>query len=221
MSELLWATLLSLRIALLATALAALVAIPLAYVLARKRFVGKALLETVAMLPLILPPTVIGYILLATLGVSGIPGRWIYALTGFRFVFSTAAAVVAAAVVSFPLLLIPARAAFAGIDRELIDIARLLGASRTVVFFHVTLPLALRGIGAGLILAFARALGELGATVIVYGDIEGRRTLPISVFFSIVESGDLGRALPAAAALTFMSLILILLYNRSRLARSA
>jgi molybdate transport system permease protein len=219
MADLLSATFLSLRVAFLATLLAALVGVPVAYVLARKRFFGKPVVETAAMLPLILPPTVVGYVLLAVFGVQGILGRYIFSLTGFRFVFSTTAAVVAAAIVAFPLLLIPARAAFAAIDRELIEVARLLGASRLHIFFQLSLPLAMRGIAAGLVLAFARALGELGATVMVLGDVEGRRTLPIAVYFQVVESGDLHKALPAVLLLTSASLILTVFYSRSRLVR--
>jgi molybdate transport system permease protein len=219
MADLLSATFLSLRVAALATLLAALVGVPLAYVLARKRFFGKAVVETAAMLPLILPPTVVGYALLVVFGVQGILGRWIFLLTGFRFVFSTTAAVVAAAIVAFPLLLIPSRAAFAAIDRELIEIAHLLGASRIHIFFQLSLPLAMRGIAAGLVLAFARALGELGATVMVLGDVEGRRTLPIAVYFQVVESGDLHKALGAVLLLSAASLILTVFYSRSRLLR--
>jgi molybdate transport system permease protein len=219
MGDLLSATFLSFRVAALATALAALVGVPLAYVLARKRFFGKAVVETAAMLPLILPPTVVGYALLVVFGVQGILGRWIFLLTGFRFVFSTTAAVVAAAIVAFPLLLIPSRAAFAAIDRELIEIAHLLGASRIHIFFQLSLPLAMRGIAAGLVLAFARALGELGATIMVLGDVEGRRTLPIAVYFQVVESGDLHKALGAVLLLSAASLILTVFYSRSRLLR--
>jgi molybdate transport system permease protein len=218
-SDLFSATFLSLRVAVLATLLAALVAVPLAYVLARKQFVGKALLETAAMLPLILPPTVVGYALMMLFGVQGILGRPIYHLTGFRFLFSTTAAVVAAAIVAFPLLLIPSRAAFAAIDRELIEVARLLGASPVQVFFQLSLPLAMRGIAAGLVLAFARALGELGATIMVLGDVDGHRTLPISVYFQVVESGNLHKALGAVLLLSAASLILTVFYSRSRLLR--
>jgi molybdate transport system permease protein len=218
-SELISATFLSLRVAGMAVVLDALVAVPLAYILARRRFLGKAVVETVVMLPLILPPTVVGYGLMMVFGVEGVLGRPIYQLTHFRFLFSTTAAVVAAAIVAFPLLLIPSRAAFAAIDRELIEVARLLGASPVHIFFQLSLPLAVRGIAAGLLLAFARALGELGATIMVLGDVEGHRTLPISVYFQVVESGNLHKALPAVLLLSAASLILTVFYSRSRLLR--
>jgi len=128
--------------------------------------------------------------------------------------FNWHGAVVASTVVALPLLYLPARAAFAGIERELEEVARMMGAGRLSVFWHVSLPLARRGIASGLLLAFARALGEFGATVMVMGDLPGRQTLPIAIYNDYI-SGDLRAAAPAVAALTVVSLAVIVLYNRS------
>jgi molybdate transport system permease protein len=130
--------------------------------------------------------------------------------------FTAGGAVVASAVVALPLLFLPAKAAFATVDSELEDLAHLLGANPIQVFWHVSLPLARRSIGSGLLLAFARALGEFGATVMVLGDIEGRRTLPISIYSDYV-SGDLGKAWPAVVLLCWVSFAVVLIYNRSLL----
>jgi molybdate transport system permease protein len=219
MDDLWHSTLLSLRIALAATALAALTAIPMAYCLARKRFFGKTIIETLVILPLVLPPTVVGYLLLVVFGVRGPIGKGLYELTGWRFIFSEPAAMVAAAVVAFPLLLIPARAAFANIDRDLLEVAHLMGASRPMIFLRVSLPMAKAGIAGGLLLAFARALGELGATIMVFGNIEGRRTLPIGVYYSVVETGDLSAALPAVLVLAGASVAITFIFWRTHLGR--
>lgn len=133
---------------------------------------------------------------------------------GGSMLFSVWGAVVAAAVVALPLLYLPAKGAFASVDRELEDTAKLLGANWGQVFWHVSLPLARKSIGSGLLLAFARALGEFGATVMVLGDIEGSRTLPISIYSSYV-TGDLGKAWPAVVLLSWVSFAVMLIYNRA------
>src|SRR5689334_10883964 len=142
MTELWPSLLLSLRIATAATVLAALVAVPLAHLLARRVFPGKSLVETVLVVPLVLPPTVVGYLLIVAFGIQSPIGRWLDAEFGFRFIFSETGAVLASAVVSLPLLLLPARAAFANVERELEDVARLMGAGPLQLFWHVSLPLA-------------------------------------------------------------------------------
>jgi molybdate transport system permease protein len=124
------------------------------------------------------------------------------------------AAVIAGTLVALPMLYMPARAAFASVERELEDIARLFGATRLEMFWHVSLPLARKGIASGLLLAFARALGEFGATVMVFGRQEGRLTLPISIYVDY-EAGELAAATPAVVALMAISLTVILIYNRS------
>jgi molybdate transport system permease protein len=213
-----WTSLfLSLRIAVAATLVAALIAVPAAFFMARRSFRGKSILEAFITLPLVLPPTVVGYCIIVTLGVRAPVGRFITRLLGHPILFSFEGAVLAAAVVSLPLLYLPARSAFAAVSREMEETARMMGAGRLRVFFHISLPLARRGIISGLVLAFARSLGELGATVMVFGMSEDRMTLPISVF-TAYES-EPARAIPAVIALSALSLILIMAYNRSSAGR--
>jgi molybdate transport system permease protein len=199
----------SLRIALLATLGAATIAVPLAYLLARKKFPGKAALETLLILPLVLPPTVVGYFLLVLLGHHG----WISGPFHFSIIWKWYGAALAAGVVAFPLLLMPARAAFTGVDRELEDVSRLMGANRLQVFWYVSLPLASRGIASGILLAFARALGEFGATVMVLGIQENTRTLPILVYeqYYSFDSTGLGAAV---VTLSVVTMVIVLLYHR-------
>jgi molybdate transport system permease protein len=211
---------LSLRIAGAATGLTALVAIPLAFVLARRRFPGKSVLEALITVPLVLPPTVVGYLIILALGSRGWPGRWLNEAFGYSILFGFEGAVLAAATVALPLLYMPAKAAFASVDRELEDIAVLMGAGRLRLFWHVALPLARRGIASGLMLAFARALGEFGATVMVFGWQPGRETLPIAVYRHY-EAGDFAAAGASVAVLTSLSFALIFAYNHSVGARRA
>ena len=131
--------------------------------------------ESLLTLPLVLPPTVLGYYLLVVLGRNGVIGAWLMNAFGVSLIFTWQGAVVAAAVAAFPLILRAARAAFSDVDMQLENAARTLGASETEVFFRVTLPLAWRGVCAGALLAFARAMGEFGATLMVAGSLPGRR----------------------------------------------
>jgi len=218
-SPTLWPSLwLSLRIAASATALTALVAIPLSYEMARRRFRGKSLIEGLIMLPLVLPPTVVGYAIIVLLGTQSLIGGLAYRAMGYRIIFSFEGAVLAAAVVALPMLYIPAKAAFGSVERELEDIAKLMGANPLEVFWHVSIPLARRGLLAGFILAFARALGEFGATVMVFGMQEDRLTLPISIYKDSAD-GNLSQAMPGVIALALVSLSLILAYNYSATGR--
>ncbi len=201
----LWPTLLlSLKIAAVATVFVALVGVPLAYGTARRKFPGKSLVDALLTLPLILPPTVVGYLLLVLMDHTGVVGR--------SFIFAWPGAVIAAFVVSMPLLYLPARASFAGVDREMEDTARLAGAGPLGVFWHVSLPMSRRGIASGLLLSFARALGELGATIMVFGDFQNRQTLPLSVYYDFT-TGDRLHAWPAVIALVCISLSAFGAYN--------
>jgi molybdate transport system permease protein len=215
MSQLSSTLLFSLFVAASATALVILIGVPLAYLSARITFFGKSLLEAAVTVPLVLPPTVVGYFLIVLLGRHGWMGSLVAKLTGgYTILFRPEGAVLAAAVVSFPLLYLPAKAAFAAIERELEEVATLMGATRIQAFWHVSLPLARRGIASGLLLTFARALGEFGATVMVLGQFPNRQTLPISIYDDWA-AGEIGHATTAVLALTLISLALILLYNRS------
>lgn len=214
----LWPALwLSLRIAMTATLLACAIGIPLAFVLARHNFRGKSLAEGLILLPMVLPPTVLGYMLLMAFGARGWLSPW---LGGYSIVFRFEGAVLAAAIVALPMLYLPAKAGFASVERELEDIARLMGANRLQTFWHVSVPLACRGLVSGLVLAFARALGEFGATVMVFGWQPGRLTLPISIYADY-EQGNLSHATAAVVALSALSLGLIMLYNASSAGRQA
>jgi molybdate transport system permease protein len=198
-----------------ATLLVAIVGIALAYFSANMRFFGKSALEALLTLPLVLPPTVVGYYLLDIFGGSGWIGPFLSRhFYGYSILFRPEAGVLAAAVVALPLLYLPAKAAFGVVDRDLEDTARLMGANRFQVFWHVSLPLARRGIASGLLLAFARALGEFGATTMVMGNIQGRQTLPIFIYTEST-GGDMQHAAAAVWALSGLSLLIILLYNRS------
>ncbi len=212
MSELWPAIFLSLRIAILATILTTLIALPLAFWLGRRKPFGASALEALILLPLVLPPTVVGYLLVRLLGTQSWLGAWLKRSFDYPFLFRTEAAVIAATVVSLPLLYLPAKAAFATVERELEEISRLMGANRLQIFWHVSLPLARRGIISGLLLAFARSLGEFGATVMVFGTQEGKVTLPISVYLDYET--DPSHALPAVLFLTAISIVVIVLYNR-------
>jgi molybdate transport system permease protein len=211
----LWPALsLSLRIALAATLLTAVLAIPLAFFMARRRFPGQSLLEALITVPLVLPPTVVGYLLILLLGSRGLLGQHLRRAFDYTFLFTFEAATLAAATVSLPLLYMPAKAAFASIDRDLEDIATLSGASRLQIFLRISIPLARRGLFAGLLLAFARSLGEFGATVMVFGQFDDRLTLPILIYSDYL-AGESSRALPAVGLLCALSLFVILAYNRS------
>ncbi len=211
MSELWPALSLSLRIAASATLIAALAGVPLAFFLARHRFVGRSLIEALILMPMVLPPTVVGYVLLTAFGAHG----WLAPfLGGYSIMFRFEAAVLAAAVVAAPLLYLPAKAGFSSVEPELEDITRLMGANRLQLFWHVSLPLARRGLASGVVLGFARALGEFGATMMVFGWQPGRITLPISIYADY-EQGNLPHATAAVVALSALSLGLIMLYNAS------
>ena len=181
--------LLSLKVAGWATALDVVLGVAAGYALARWRSGARDVFDSLLTLPLVLPPTVLGYYLLVLLGRRGVLGAWLDGL-GIQLVFTWQGAVIASMVVAFPLILKSARAAFEGVDPQLERAARTLGLSETAVFFRVTLPLAARGILAGALLAFARALGEFGATLMIAGNLPGRtQTLSVAVY-AAVQAGD-------------------------------
>jgi molybdate transport system permease protein len=191
-----------------------LVGLPLALFLARTRFRGRDLLSAVVLLPLVLPPTVLGYYLLVVLGRQGPVGRLLEGSLGFTLVFTWQAAVLASAVVSMPLLVRAAQAAFESIDPKLEDAARTLGRSELNLFLTVTVPLAWRGILAGTVLAFARALGEFGATLMVAGNIPGRtQTLPVAIY-DAVQAGNMEMANALVLMITVAGIAALLALNR-------
>ena len=165
--------------------------IALGWVLARKHWRGKVLVETVVTLPLVMPPVATGLLLLKLLGRRGLLGSWIERLFGVEIVFTWRAVVIATAVMSFPLLVRTARLALEGVNPRFEQVARTLGAGPWRVFWTITVPLAARGLAAGAVLAFARALGEFGATIMVAGFIPGRTaTLALSIYHLVQLSRD-------------------------------
>jgi molybdate transport system permease protein len=166
----------------------------LAWILARQRFPGKSLVDGLVHLPLVLPPVAIGYLLLVLFGRRGIIGEWLYDTLGITVAFTWKGAALAAAVMAFPLLVRAVRLSFEGVDQKLEYAARTLGAGPVRVFFTVTLPLVTPGIITGLILAFARSLGEFGATITFVSNIRGEtQTLPLALYtLTQVPDGELG-----------------------------
>ncbi|WP_305805119.1 molybdate ABC transporter permease subunit [Stenotrophomonas sp. YIM B06876] len=188
------ALLLSLKVAGCAIALNLVAGVGLGAVLARWRFPGRELLDTFCTLPMVLPPTVLGYYLLVLIGRNGPLGAWLERYFGIHLVFTWQGAVIAAAIASFPLVFKPARAAFENVDRQLEQAARVLGVAEAGIFLRVSLPLAWRGILPGVLLGFARAMGEFGATLMVAGSIPGKtQTLSIAIY-EAVQAGQDGRA---------------------------
>lgn len=181
---------LSLKVAGTATLAAFLAGVPLAFAVARKRFWGRELVDSLATLPLVLPPTVLGYYLIVVVGRQGWLGRWLEDNLGVTLIFTWQGAALAAAVVSLPLVFKSARAAFEDVSQDLENVGRTLGLSEAAVFFRVSLPLARRGLLAGAMLAFARAMGEFGATLMVAGNLPGKtQTLSLAVY-TAVQTGN-------------------------------
>jgi molybdate transport system permease protein len=206
---------LSLRVVGIATALILAIGLPLALMLARRSFPGKTVVETLVNLPLVLPPTVVGYYLLLALGRGSPLVEWL----GVRILFTWVAAAIASAIVGLPLMVGAARAAVANVDPALENAARTLGSSEIEVLWRVTLPLARRGILAGLVLGAARALGEFGATLMVAGNIPGRtQTLPLAIY-DAVQNRQYGLAngmVLLTTALAFLSLWVVRRFERAR-----
>jgi molybdate transport system permease protein len=183
--------LLTLKVAAFATLLALVMGVAAGYLLARYQFAGRDILDAVCTLPIVMPPTVLGYYLIVIIGRRGWIGEWLWETFGITLMFTWQGAVLAAAVVAFPLVFKSARAAFEGVESQLEKAARTLGASEVRVFFRVTMPLAWRGILAGAMLAFARALGEFGATLMVAGNIPGKtQTLSLAVYDAVQAGQD-------------------------------
>ena len=182
---------LTLKVAGWATAINLVLGVGVGYALSRWRFPGRDVLDAVLTLPMVMPPTVLGYYLLVVIGSQGVVGAWLLQNFGIRLIFTWQAAVIAATIVAFPLVFKAARAAFENVDPQCEDAARTLGLGEWGIFLRVSLPLAWRGILAGLLLAFARALGEFGATLMVAGSIAGQtQTLSIAVYEAVQAGQD-------------------------------
>jgi molybdate transport system permease protein len=198
---------LSIRVALVATALVALVGLPLAYLLAMREFRGKSLLDVVLTLPLVLPPVVTGYYLLLVIGRNGALGglAGVLGMQAPQLTFTWQASALASFVVALPFTVKTGRAAFEGVDRDLVATSLTLGRSELSTALRVTFPLAARGLVAGLVLSFARALGEFGATIMVAGNVPGRtNTMPLEIYNAVVY-GDWRSATMLVAVFTLVS----------------
>ena len=201
---------LTLKVAGWATFLNLILGVAVGFVMARRHFPGRDVVDAALTLPMVMPPTVLGYYLLVLIGSQGVIGAWLLQHFGIRLIFTWQAAVIAATIVAFPLVFKAARAAFENVDPQLEDAARTLGLSEPAIFFRISLPLAWRGILAGLLLSFARALGEFGATLMVAGSIVGKtQTLSIAVY-EAVQAGqdDSANFLVAITSITCIAVLL-------------
>jgi len=184
------AILLSLRVATVATLVATPLGITVAWLLARREFWGKALLDAAIHLPLVLPPVVTGYLLLLTFGRRGVVGAWLAEHLGLVFAFRWTGAALACGIMAFPLLVRPIRLSIEAVDRRLEQAAATLGAAPWQVFLTVTLPLALPGVLAGMVLGFAKALGEFGATITFVSNIPGETQTISSAIYALIQTPD-------------------------------
>lgn len=213
---------LSLKVAFWATVASSLIGVGVGYGLARSRSWLRNVADTICTLPMVLPPTVLGYYLLVVFGSQGVVGRWLKDAFDINLIFSVQGAIVAATVVSFPLVFKPARAAFESIDPQQEQVGRVLGVSEAGIFLRITLPLAWRGILAGVMLGFVRALGEFGATLMIAGSIPGKtQTLSIAIY-EAVQAGRDDLANTLALIISVVCIVLLLLAARlsPRLARA-
>jgi molybdate transport system permease protein len=215
MNDTVWFSLrLSLQVALLATLFIVVVGVAVGYLLARKSFPGRELIDILFTLPLVLPPTVTGYYLIILFGRNGWLGQSLYELTGWSLMFTWYAAVLASFVVALPLMIRTTRAAIESIDKNLIQASYTLGHSELQTAWRVVLPLASRGIIAGAVLSFARAMGEFGATLMLAGNIPGKtNTLPLTIY-TLAGSGDWPQAQGVVLLLTVVSAVFLVLANR-------
>ena len=217
-----WSALrLSLIVTVVATSLVVVIGTACAFILAKGKFRGRELLDAVITLPLVLPPTVTGYYLIVLLGRHGLIGSYLYELTGWSVVFTWWAAVIAAAVMALPLMVKSARAAIESVNPQYELASYTLGKGRGETFFRITLPLARRGIFAGIVLSFARALGEFGATLMLAGNIPGKtQTMPLAIYETVV-AGENKQAQILALILTALSLTAIYVTNKLANSRTA
>ena len=205
---------LSLRVAALSTVVVVVAGVGLGGLLARRKFFGREALDALVTLPLVMPPTVLGYYLLVLLGRTGPVGRLFESLTGQQLVFTWRGAVIAAAAGALPLVVKTARASFAAVDTQYEEAARTLGKSEWEVFRRVTLPLASRGVLAAAMLAFARALGDFGATLMVAGNIPGRTQTAAIAIYDAAQAGRDADALTLVVILSAVAFTFLYATNR-------
>ena len=205
---------LTLKVALLATLVAGVVGIALGWGMSQRRFAGKNVIDALLMLPMVLPPTVLGYYLIVLIGRNGVFGQYLDRWFGINLIFTWQGAVIAASLVSLPLIYKAARAAFEDVDGRFLHAARTLGAGEFEIFLRIALPLAMRGIAAGLMLAFARAMGEFGATLMIAGNLPGKtQTLSIAIY-DAVQSGNDAQALWLTLVISVVCVVVLVISGR-------
>ncbi|HYU98549.1 MAG TPA: molybdate ABC transporter permease subunit [Pyrinomonadaceae bacterium] len=205
---------LSFVVATAATLIALVAGSALAWLLARKRFPGRNLIDSLITLPLVLPPTVLGYYLLVLLGTRSSFGGFLYNRLGIRLTFTVGAAIIAATIHALPLVTKSLRAAFEGVDTELEAAARTLGLGGRMIFFRVTLPLASRGVLAATALAFARALGDFGVTIMIAGNIPGRTQTASVAIYDAIQAGRDNEAFTLAVIVSLIAVVMLYFINR-------
>ncbi len=199
---------LSVKVAVYCSLISVPFALWIGYKMARKNFYGKSLVEAIIHLPLVMPPVTTGYLLLLLLGSKSLFGQWLYNTFGIKLAFTFQAAVIASIVVSFPLIVRSVRTAMEMVDTGLEEASRILGAGQLRTFFRVTVPLALPGVISGTILAFARSLGEFGATITFAGNIEGEtQTLPLAIYSYMQVPGKEGATMKLVIISVFISFV--------------
>lgn len=202
----------SLKTAFLATVITFVIGISVSYIMANYKGKLKGVIDGLFTLPLILPPTVVGFFLLLIFGKNGFIGKFMLSFDK-TIIFSWSATVISATVVSFPMMYRTTRSAFEQIDNNMLSAARTLGLSEWKIFYKIAIPLAWPGIIGGLVLSFARALGEFGATLMIAGNIPGKtQTMPVAIFFA-VESGDMSKAMMWVMIIISISIVMVLLLN--------
>jgi molybdate transport system permease protein len=203
--SLLFSMRLSFQVALAATFFVTVIGIWVSYLLARKDFRGKEVIDVLFTLPLVLPPTVVGYYLIVLFGRNGVLGKQLYAFTGWSVMFTWYGAALASFVVALPLMIKTTRAAFESVDKSLVNASYTLGHSELETFLRVVVPLSKKGIIAGIVLSFARALGEFGATLMVAGNIPGRTNTMTLTIYSLASGGEWAKAQALVAFFTLVS----------------
>ena len=205
---------LTLKVAVWATLLAGIAGVGVAWLMARRPFRGREVVDALLLLPMVLPPTVLGYYLLVLVGRRGLLGPTLENVFGINLVFTWQGAVLAAAVVSFPLVYKAARAAFEDVEPHVAEAARTLGATEWQLLLRVLLPLTVRGTGAGVMLGFARAMGEFGATLMVAGNLPGKtQTLSIAIY-EAVQAGQDAKALWLTGVISAVCVVLLVAAGR-------
>jgi len=205
---------LSFAVAAAATLIALVAGSALSWLLARKHFPGRNLLDALITLPLVLPPTVLGYYLLVLLGTRSSLGKFLHDRLGIRLTFTVTAAIIAATIHALPLVTKSLRAAFEGVDAELEAAARTLGLNNRLIFFRVTLPLASRGVLAATALAFARALGDFGVTIMIAGNIPGKTQTASVAIYDAVQAGRNNEAFTLSVIVSVIAVVMLYLINR-------